>query len=233
MRRLDQLLVPACDYSLDCDAILGRGLDHAHVAQSDQRHVQGSRNRSRRHGEHVHLLAHLLQPLFVAYSEALLFVDHQQSEVGELYVFRDQAVGADQDVDFSGFHLLQNFFLLLRGAEAADHFNGDGKRRKALFESFVVLEGQHGRGREHGHLLVVADGLEGGAHGDFRLAVADVAAEQAIHGLRRFHVALDVGDRGFLIFGLAKLEGVFELAHPFIVGREGNDPGRSCARRRA
>ena len=122
-RRLNQLLVPACHHGLDRDAVLGRGLDHAHVAHPDQRHVQRARNRSRRHGENVDFFAHLLQPLFVAHSEALLFIHDQQAEVGELDVFREQAVGADQDVDLAGFDLLQNFFLLFRGAEAADHFD--------------------------------------------------------------------------------------------------------------
>ena len=87
-----------------------------------------------------------------------------------------------------------------------------GNGREALLESFEVLEGEDRGGREHGDLLVVADGLEGGAHGDFGLAVADVAAEQAIHGLGGFHVALDVGDGLSLVFGLVELEGVFELA---------------------
>ena len=219
--RLDQLFVPAGDHGLYRNAVLRRSLDHAHVAQSDQRHVQGARNRRGRHGQHVHLLAHLLQPLFVAHAETLFFVHHQQAQVGKLHVFREQAMGADQDVDFARFHLLQNFFLLLRRAEAADHLDGDGKRRKALLESFVVLEGEDGGGREHRNLLVVADGLERGAHGDFRLAVAHVAAQQAVHGLGRFHVALDVGDGGLLVFGLAEFEGVFELAHPFVVGGEG------------
>ena len=168
---LDELLVPTGDHSLNRDAVLGRSFDHAHVAQADQGHVQRARNGRGRHGQHVHLLAHLLQAFFVAHAEALLFVHDQQAEVGELHVFRNQAMGADQDVDFAGFHLLQNFFLLLRRAEAADHFDGDRKRREALLESFVVLEGEDGGGREHGDLLVVADGLESGAHGDFGLAV--------------------------------------------------------------
>ena len=55
-------------------------------------------------------------------------------------------------------------------------------------------------------------GLEGGAHGDFGLAVAHVAAQQAVHGLRRFHVALDVGDGRELVVGLVEFEGVFEFA---------------------
>ena len=59
-----------------------------------------------------------------------------------------------------------------------------GNGREALLESFEVLEGQHRGGRQHGDLLVVADGFERRAHGDFRLAVAHIAAEQAVHRLR-------------------------------------------------
>ena len=111
---LDQLVVPTGDDGLNRHAVFGRSLDHAHVAQADQRHVQRARNGRGRHGEHVHLLAHLLDALFVAHAEALLFVDDQQAEVGELQIFRKHAVGADEDVDFAGFRFLQNFFLLLR-----------------------------------------------------------------------------------------------------------------------
>ncbi len=77
----------------------------------------------------------------MADAEALFFIDDEQAEIGKLYVFRKYAVGSDEDIDLAGFCLLQDFFLLLRGAEAADHFNGDGKWREALLESFKVLEG--------------------------------------------------------------------------------------------
>ncbi len=69
--------------------------------------------------------------------------------------------------------------------------------------------------------FAVLHGLEGGAHGDFGFAVADVAAEQAVHRLGGFHVALDVGDGGELVVGLVEVEGVFELALHVGVGREG------------
>ena len=129
-RGLDQLVVPARDHRLNRHAIFRRGFDHAHVAQADQRHVQRARNRRRRHGQHVDLLAHLLDALFVPNAEALLFVDNQQSEVGELHVLRKHAVRPDQNVDLPGFRFLQNFFLLLRIAEAADHFDRHRKRPK-------------------------------------------------------------------------------------------------------
>ena len=173
---LNQLVIPAGDDSLDRHAIFGRRLDDAHVAQADQRHVQRARDRRGRHGQHVHLLAHLLDALFVAHPEALLLIHDQQAEIGELQILRKNAVRADQDVDLAGFGFLQDFFLLLGIAEAADHFDGDRERPEALLESFVVLERENGRRREHRDLLVVADRFECRAHRDFRLAVTDVAA---------------------------------------------------------
>ena len=113
-RGLDEFVVPAGDDGLNRHAVFGRSLDDAHVAQADQRHVQRARDGRGRHGEDVDLLAHLLDAFFVAHAEALFFVDDEQAEVGELQVFREDAVGADEDVDFAGFRFLQNFFLLLR-----------------------------------------------------------------------------------------------------------------------
>ena len=88
----------------------------------------------------------------------------------------------------------------------------NGKRGEAAAKSFKVLEREH-RGRsEHGDLLGVGDRLERGAHGHFRLAVAHVAAQQAVHGLRALHIALDVGDGDGLVRRFFKLEGVFKFA---------------------
>ena len=54
----------------------------------------------------------------------------------------------------------------------------------------IVLLGQHGRRHEDGDLLAVVDGLERGADGELGLAVADVAADEAVHRLGFSHVAL-------------------------------------------
>ena len=96
-----------------------------------------------------------------------------------------------------------------------------GKAREAALEGFEMLEGENGGGREDGDLFVVGDGFEGGAHGDFGFAVADVAAEEAIHRSGAFHVALDVGDGVVLVLRFLEFEGVFEFALEIAVGREG------------
>ena len=96
-----------------------------------------------------------------------------------------------------------------------------GNAAKRFLQRLEVLEREHGRRREDRDLLAVHHRLERRAHRDFGLAVADVAAQQAIHRRRRLHVALDVGDRRLLIGRQLPLEGVLELLLPVRVGAEG------------
>ena len=84
-----------------------------------------------------------------------------------------------------------------------------------------MLLREDGRRHEHGHLLAVHGRLISRAYGDFRLAEADVAAEQAVHGLLFLHVRLDLRDGAQLVFRLLVGECVLELALAHIVRREG------------
>ena len=122
-------------------------------------------------------------------------------------------------------------FLLLRGgAEAAHHVDRCGESGEAALERFKMLEGQHRGRRQHGDLLAVGDRLERRAHRHFGFAVADVAAQQAIHRRGTLHVALDVGDRGVLVGRLLKLECILEFALKISIGSE-REALRGLARR--
>src|SRR5712664_2336342 len=127
---------------------------------------------------------------------------------------------ADDDVDFAGFECGENLLLFGGGAKAAEHLNTDWKGRKSPLESFEMLEGEYGRGRKKRDLLRIGNGFEGGAHGHFGLAIADIAAEEAVHRCGALHVFLDVGDRGVLVGSLLELEGVLEFALEISVGRK-------------
>ena len=71
--------------------------------------------------------------------------------------------------------------LLLRVAEAREHFHLDREGCQALLEGIVVLLGQDGGGHQDGDLLAVHHRFEGGAQRHLGLAVAHIAADQAVH----------------------------------------------------
>src|SRR5271154_1445062 len=75
------------DRGLNREAIFRRRLDHAHIAQTDERHVQSAWNGSCGHREDVYVFAHFFQALFVSDAEALLFVDDEKTEILKLDVF--------------------------------------------------------------------------------------------------------------------------------------------------
>ena len=68
-------------------------------------------------------------------------------------------------------------------------------------EGTEVLFGQNGSRDEYGNLPAVVDALECRPHGDFGLAIADVAADQTVHRTSPFHVGLEVIDGVQLIRG--------------------------------
>ena len=96
-----------------------------------------------------------------------------------------------------------------------------------------MLEGQHGGGHQHGHLLAVGHGLEGGADGHFGLAEAHVAADEAVHGHVAFHVVLHLGG-GFHLVGCVLVdERGFQLVLQVGVGRVLEALLRLCVARTA
>ena len=216
-----QVLVVGADVGADRAPPLRRGLDRRDVAQPRQAHLQGARDRRRRERQHVDLQLQLAQQLLLLDAEALLLVDDQEAEVLGADVAREQPVGADQDVDLARLEALQHLFHLRRLAQAGDPVEGEGEVGEALAEGAEVLLGEDRRRRQHHHLLAVGGGLDRRPQRHLGLAEADVAADQPVHRLLRFHVALDRLDRLQLVGGLAVGEGRLHRDLPLAVGREG------------
>ncbi len=217
----DELLLVLPDVRAHRPATLRRGLDHGDVAQPRQRHLQRAGDRGGRHRDHVHLQLELAQQLLLLDPEALLLVDHEQAEVLRAHVAREHAVGADQDVHATLGEPRDRRLLLGGRAEARDVVDRDWVVGEALGEGAEVLLGEDRGGREHQHLLALCGGLERGAQRDLGLAVADVAADQAVHRPRRLHVGLDRLDRLALVGGLGVGEALLQFALPLGVGLEG------------
>ena len=177
-----------------------------------QRHLQRARDRRRAHRDHVDLELELAQQLLLLDAEALLLVDHQQPEVLRAHVARQQPVRADQDVDLALREALDRLALLGGRAEPRHVLDHERLVAQALGERAVVLLGEDRRRHEHHHLLAVAGGLDRGAQRDLGLAVADVAADQAVHRPLGLHVGDHVLDRVALVGRLAVREAGLEVA---------------------
>ena len=121
----------------------------------------------------------------------------------------------------------------LRGdAEARDHLDRERVVAQPLAEGAEVLLGEDRGGHEEHHLLAVLRRLEGGAQRHLGLAVAHVAADQAVHRARLLHVGAHGLDRLELVGRLAVGEALprTRAATRCRAGRRGRRG--ACARRR-
>ena len=164
------------------------------------------------------------------HAKALLLVDDHQTQVLGVHIGRKQAVRADEHVDRALGKRLERTLLLRRRAKAAEHLDLEAKRGKALKEGLVVLLGQNGRGAEHHDLTAGVHALKRRAQGNLGLAKAHVAAQQAVHGLGRLHVGLNIGDSLQLVARLVVRKALLHLDLLGRVGRAGDTGNRRTAR---
>ena len=195
-------------------------MDHAHVADAGQRHVQGARDGRGGEGKDIHLGAHLLEAFLVGHAKAVFLVDDDQAEVVESDVLLQDPVGADDDVHRAGFGRIDDLHLLLMGAETAQHLHLDGIGGEPFGEGGVMLLRQDRSGDQDGNLHTLVDGLERRTKGDLGLAVAHVAANQAVHGLGGLHVGFHFVRSTELVGSFHVGERVLEVALPRRIGVE-------------
>ena len=215
------LRVEAAHEGADRQPIGGRRRDDRDLAQAAHRHLQRARDGRRGQRQHVDLRAQLLEPLLVRDAEALLLVDHDQAEVLEAHVLRQHAVRADDDVDLAVGERGDGLLLLGLAAKARQPRDAHRELGEPLGEGHEVLLGQHGRRRQHRDLLAAQHRQQGRAQRDLGLAVADVAADQAIHGARACMSSSTVSMALRLIGRLLERERLLELAEDGVGGREG------------
>ena len=213
-RLAHELVVVLHDIGLDRHTVDRRLLEHRHVTDADQRHVQRPRDRRRRQRQHVDVFLQILDALLMRHAEALLLVDDQKAEVPELDVLTEQTVGANDDIDTAGLQVVEGLSDLLRCPEAAQQRDVHREALHTLDEGVVDLLREDGGRHEVGHLLTVLHGLEGGAQCDLGLTVADVTADQAVHDLMALHVVLHRFDGEVLVDRLLVREHLLELLLP-------------------
>ena len=117
--------------------------------------------------------------------------------------------------------------------EAAEHLDADRERRQAALGRWLeVLLGQDGGRHQDRDLLAVLDRLEGGSQRHLGLAVAHVAADEAVHRAAAEHVGLHLLDGPRLVRRLGVRERLLQLALPGACrARSGTRPPTPVRRR--
>ncbi len=199
-----------------CDGhtLLRWGVDAAHIADAEQGHVERPRDGRGGHGEDVHRCAHLPQVFLVADAKALLFIDDDEPEIAEAHISGEQSVRADDDVDLAPRQRRHGFLLLCVGTQPGEHVHPQGKGLKALLKRVKVLLREHRRRHKDGCLRSAGHRLERRAHSHLRLAVANIAADEAVHRTLLLHVRLHIMDCLQLIIRLLIGKGALEFPLP-------------------
>ena len=122
----------------------------------------------------------------------LFLVNNEETEVFETDFLVEQAVCADDDVNFSGFEVGKDLLFFLGRTEPIEVIYCESEGIEPILEGFVVLKGKNGSWDKYCHLFSGNNCLEGGADGDFRFSKTNVAANEAIHGIWFLHILLDV-----------------------------------------
>ena len=136
-------------------------------------------------------------------------------------IFAQQSVRADHDVDSAFGKVSDNFFVLLRAAEATDHINNDWVFGHALAKGVEVLLAKHGGWHQQGDLFAREHGFECSTDCDFGFAKAHVTANQTVHRQCCLHVRFGGFDGSELIGCFGEREGPFEGRLPRVIWRKG------------
>ena len=115
-------------------------------------------------------VASFLSASFSGDAEAVLLVDHDEREAIELDVLREQAVGAERDIDLARGDPRPEVLQVLADAQPRQAFDGDREALESAGEDLEMLVRQDRRRRQNGDLVARVHGAEGGAHGDLGLA---------------------------------------------------------------
>ena len=176
--------------------------DRRDIKIAEDRQRQRPRDRRRRHHQRVRdrLRVGRLGPECRALvdTETVLLVDHDDGETLEADGLRQQGVGADQEIDLARREPLEDGAALGRSLRAGQQLDRDARARQHLADRGVVLLGQQLRGRHQRGLVAGGDRHEHGIQRDHRLAGADVALQQAVHGPLACQIIGDIVDRGTL-----------------------------------
>lgn len=138
------------------------------------------------------------QIIFQPGAEAVLLIDNDEARRGQVEI-AGQGLRADDDADLARRQPVANRTRLRTVDEAGQVRHLDAGVLEPAAEGVEMLSREHGRRRGDQHLQSIEGDDRGRPKGDLRLAEADVAADEPVHGATRRQVVEHCGDGGVLV----------------------------------
>jgi len=160
----------------------------------------------------------------LADAEAVLLVDDDEAKVGEVDLFLNECLGADDEFGFAAQDAGAAAALggvVERAGEQGDVVVAGGALQQLARGDVVLRREDFRRCHEHG-LIAVFDGDECGFDGDDGLAAADVALQKAAHGAGLAHVFDDFAEDALLCGGGAEGKDLLDGGADVCIGGEGD-----------
>ena len=154
---------------------------------------------------------HLFEPFLVDNAEPLFLIHHDQPEPLKLHRLGEERMGADNNVDCPGSHLLSYRLGFVRGHQPRQTANPDRKPLKPLNETVIMLTREEGRWTDERDLHPRHRGDKSRAQGNLGLAESNIPHDQPVHRFPGREIANNVADRAVLIVGFLIGEAVDEL----------------------
>ena len=200
---------------LDRQPVDWRLFQQTDVAQTDQTHMQGSRNWCCRECQHIHIFLHLLDLFLVLDAEPLFLVNDQKSQIFKYNILGKQPVCTDHNINHTGLHLFQRLFYFLRRTKPGQHADIDRIVLHTLTECIVMLLGKNRRRYQICYLPVILHCLKRSADCNLCLSKSYIPTDKTIHDLATFHVVFGIVNGFLLIQCLLIWEHLFKLPLPY------------------
>ena len=191
----ENLLIVRCHICMDRKSVSRRFFYKAYILDARERHIECTGDRGRRKRQHIDAALKFLYFFFMTHAESLLLIDHEESEILESDIIRQQSVRAYHQVYPAAF---DSFYRLAKRGlrfESRQFFYLKREFVETLPEIVVMLIDQKCSRREYGCLLALRYAFENSSGSDLRLAVAYISAEEPVHRKRFLHVFLDLFSR--------------------------------------
>ena len=176
------------DFSLDRYSVRRRSTYYRKVTRTEKRKLESSRNRSCRKGESIHRSLQLTELLLCTYTELLLLVYNEKSEILELETLSNKLVSTYHNVESSRLQSLLNVRYFLSSPQSAHIIDIAWKILQTVLECIEMLEGKNSGRHKHSHLLAVRHSLESRTDSNLGLSETYITTDESVHRTIVLHI---------------------------------------------